>query len=317
VLKHLRTAGIALLFMGGAMAHLQQLPAFSQGGPRPAPVSSSELEHYKHARTLMDWTPAQVRNSSFLRGVRISTSQNELQTVLLRAGRSVTALIDSFPQISCEEEVTFDASRLDPRKTYQMLHYPTVDRKFRYIVLPMAGEGLSEFQEYRTDPRGNPIDPSKPEGFYMLTSDFASAALYLRASDQPITHFRYFGTQTIRNQACHIVGFAQDPTQVRRVGEAVIDGKRSAILVQGLAWIDSSSFQILRMKTWLLAPRRDIGLNSEVSTVDFAPVKPAGSETALWLPHDVTVEIDHDGVELKNTHHYSNFKLFRVESKIK
>jgi hypothetical protein len=89
------------------------------------------------------------------------------------------------------------------------------------------------------------------------------------------------------------------------------------MLVQGLAWIDSETFQVLRIKTWLLAPRTDIGLNHLNSTVDFYPVQPSGAERVLWLPRDVTVESVYRGIGVRNTHHYSNFKLFRVEITIK
>ena len=72
----------------------------------------------------------------------------------------------------------------------------------------------------------------------------------------------------------------------------------------------------LRVKAWLLAPRGGVGLRSLISTVDFYPVLPRGFDRELWLPRDVTVEaIDHD-VKARNTHHYFNYKLFRVESTI-
>jgi hypothetical protein len=84
-----------------------------------------------------------------------------------------------------------------------------------------------------------------------------------------------------------------------------------------LAWIDSETFQILRVTTWLLAPRPDIGLSSEISMVDFYAVQPSGSGRVLWLPRNVKVWVLYRGVVVRNTHQYSNFKLFRVESTIK
>jgi hypothetical protein len=89
------------------------------------------------------------------------------------------------------------------------------------------------------------------------------------------------------------------------------------LLCQGLAWIDSETFQILRITTWLLAPRKDISLSSQTSTVDFYPVQPSGFEKVLWLPGDVTVTLVSRGTKVRNTHRYSNYKLFRVESTIK
>jgi hypothetical protein len=151
----------------------------------------------------------------------------------------------------------------------------------------------------------------------MITSGFASSWLYLSPAEQHDNRFRYFGIQTIRNRECHVVGFAQDPERARRAGALRIGDKNFTSLVQGLAWIDTQTFQILRVMTWLLAPRTDIDLSSQISTVDFYPVQPSGSERVLWLPRDVKVWVLYRGVAIRNTHHYSDFKLFRVESTIK
>jgi hypothetical protein len=113
------------------------------------------------------------------------------------------------------------------------------------------------------------------------------------------------------------VGFAQEPERARSVGGLRVAGRTVVLLVQGLAWIDTETFQILRITTWLLAPRTDIGLSSQSSTVDFYAVRPTGFERVLWLPRDVTVVIGYRGTQVCNTHHYSNFKLFRVTSTIK
>jgi hypothetical protein len=121
----------------------------------------------------------------------------------------------------------------------------------------------------------------------------------------------------IRNRECYVVGFAQDPERFRRAGKLRFGDQSIVALVQGLAWIDSQTSQLLRIRIWLLAPRMDIGLQFHDSTIDFYPVQPSGSEKVLWLPGDVTVETEYRGLWLRNTHHCSNFKLFRVESTIK
>ena len=163
---------------------------------------------------------------------------------------------------------------------------------------------------------GNPFSTWAFQGLYIITYDFVSTCLYLSPADQHASRLRYFGNQTIRERECQVVGFAQDPERARRVGYFNSDDKEIVILLQGLAWIDSQTSQVLRIKAWLLSPRNDVGLYSLTSTVDFYPFQPRGLERVLWLPRDVTVEaIDHD-VKARNTHHYFNYKLFRVESTI-
>jgi hypothetical protein len=187
----------------------------------------------------------------------------------------------------------------------------------RYIVIPGPVGDVPTFEEYRTDLKGNRLDASSLSGRFMLSSNYTSTCLNFSPADQRDNRFRHFGTQAIRERQCHVVGFAQEPERVHRVAGFQFQGETAALLFQGLAWIDSETFQILRITTWLLAPRKDIGISSQTSTVDFYPVQPSGSERLFWLPRDVTVVLVYRGTQVRNTHHYSNFKLFRVESTIK
>jgi hypothetical protein len=178
--------------------------------------------------------------------------------------------------------------------------------------------GIPTFEEYRTNLDGNPIDVATLQGFLMITSNFASSFLYLSPVDQHDSHLRYFGIQSVQDRRCYVVGFAQDPNRPRRAGALYnLPGEGYGVLVQGLAWIDCQTFQVLRVTSWLLAPRDDIGLESMASTVDFRAVHLIDSEKVLWLPGDVVVDVVYQGMRIHNTHHYSNFKLFRVESAIK
>lgn len=88
------------------------------------------------------------------------------------------------------------------------------------------------------------------------------------------------------------------------------------MLVQGLAWIDESSFHILKLETWLLASRSDIGLESENTTVNYSSILPMGMKDVLWLPHEVTVQVHYHNVFIRNTHRYSGFKLFQSHAVI-
>jgi hypothetical protein len=294
---------------GTVCAGPQQPTAPPQQPERPLPLTASELELYKHAQTLIDWSPRQVRDCPFLHKLRPAESQAQLPTVLDRVGQTSILLFHDFPQISCDEEVVSEV--------YSRRYHITPHHKFHYIVIPRPVDDLPAFEEYRTDLKGNPPDTLSLRDLFLLTSKFTSTWLYLSPADQPCNRFRHFGTQTIRNRECQVVGFAQEPQKARRVCRFLIGSNSAVLLLQGLAWIDSETFQVLRMETWLLAPRADISLGSQISTVDFYPVQPTGSERMFWLPRDVTVEMVYRGVPVRNTHHYSNFKLFRVESTIK
>jgi hypothetical protein len=232
--------------------------------------------------------------------------------VLERVGQAVTLLFNDFPRIACDEDVVSEV----PSDARRRMPSGAKSRRFRYIAIPRPVGDFPGFEEYRTDLKGNPLDAASLTDFFVITSNYISTCLYLSPADQRASHFRHFGIQSIRGRKCHVVGFAQDSESVRRVAAYKLQDTKIIELIQGLAWIDSETFQILQITTWLLAPRTEIGLNSQASTVDFYPVRPSGYERVLWLPRDVTVVTNYRGTWFSNTHHYSNFKLFRVESRL-
>jgi hypothetical protein len=297
-------------FLGAVRAGGQELPAPLEAPARPSQLSPAEIQIYQWAPTLINWTQKQIDEFPVLHKLRPAAKQTLLPMILDRAGQTGTQAYADFPQIACDETVTSE--------TKNGAKLETKHQKFRYIVIPRPAGDVRMLEEYRTDPSGAPPDKFSLGNLFMLTTGFASTWLCLNPPEQPDNHFRYFGTQSIRNRECHVVGFAQDPESARRVGGFGFAGKSSAtLLVQGLVWIDAQTFQILRVMTWLLAPREDVDLSSEITTVDFDRVQPSGSERVLWLPRDVNVWILCRGIGFRNTHHYSDFKLFRVESTIK
>ena len=298
----------------GAVRARPQQPAAVPQPPEPTvQLTPAEIEIYKSAHTLIDWSPREIRKCPFLQKLRPARSQDQLPMVLERAGQAVALLFHDFPRIACDEVVVSEASAGAPRGTLR----GTKLHRFRYIAIPRSLGDFQGFEEYRTDLKGNRADAASLSDFFMITSNFISTCLYLSPADQRASRFRLFGIQPIREQKCHVVGFAQEPERVRRISMFKFRDQHDVVLVQGLAWIDFETFQILRITTWLLAPRIDVSLSSHTSTVDFYPVRPRGSERVLWLPRDVTVVTNYRGIRFSNAHHYSNFKLFRVESAIK
>ncbi len=308
---------LAAVSNGAGRAGLQQPAAPLQLPKPPLQLTPAEIEIYKRAQTLMDWTPRQIHDCPFLHKLRPAGSQDQLPTVLERVGQAATRLVHDFPRIACDEEVFSETNVRDLRALDVTKPRNAKLRKFRYIVVPRQVGDFPAFEEYRTDLKGNPLDNPSLGDFFWITLDFASTWLYLSPTNQHGSRFRHFGIQTIRKRECHVVGFAQDPERARSVGELRIGDKSVVLLVQGLAWIDSETFQVLRIKTWLLAPRTDIGLSYQTSTIDFYPVQPSAFERVLWLPGDVMVMMDYRGTWFRNMHHYSNYKLFRVDSAIK
>lgn len=69
------------------------------------------------------------------------------------------------------------------------------------------------------------------------------------------------------------------------------DGKTFRMLCQGIAWIDKASFHLLQLRTDLLAPRPEVGLDQQTTKITYSEVRFADLATPLWFPRDVNVYI--------------------------
>ena len=212
----------AVVCIGAVSGGLQQFAASPQLLETPLHLTPSEIEIYKGAQTLIDWTPRQIHHCPFLRKLRPTGSQDQLPMVLERVGQTVTLLFHDFPRIACDEVVSEahpeQRDSLSPEGVLMRETSETTERqKLRYVVIPGPVGDVPTFEEYRTDLKGNRLDASSLSGRFMLSSNYTSTCLYFSPADQRDNRFRHFGIQTIRERECHVVGFAQEPERVHRV----------------------------------------------------------------------------------------------------
>ena len=88
------------------------------------------------------------------------------------------------------------------------------------------------------------------------------------------------------------------------------------MLTQGILWVDKDNFQILRMRSDLLAPNKEIRLDRLTTDVTFGQVRLQDLPNSLWLPSDVDVYIDIGNEKFRNLHHYANYRRYRVAVKV-
>jgi hypothetical protein len=93
-------------------------------------------------------------------------------------------------------------------------------------------------------------------------------------------------------------------------------GNDVELLTQGILWIDKNNFQILRMRSDLLAPNKELRLEQATTDVKFVPVQLQNTPTVLWLPDDVDVFMEIANEKYRNLHHYSNYRRYQVAVKI-
>jgi tetratricopeptide (TPR) repeat protein len=241
-----------------------------------------------------------------LKGLEPAKSQDDLKEILAAAGKNVATLYNDLQNSTSLEKVRQQKLRHNGKVADEAVE------KFRYLCLMPEDPQVPGFKEYRKSIHPAWGRKKALKGGYMLTSGFVSSALVFYPNYQSGAEFRYLGRQKIDGQETYVVAFAQIPMKAPLVGNFTVGKHSDPTFQQGLAWIDTQNYQIVRLLTELLKPLPEVRLNKETTRIDYQEVHFKQLARSLWLPKDVTVTVDWHGKTLRNDHQYSDFKLFNV-----
>lgn len=300
-----------------------------------APPTPSK--HGAPVTTYVDQSSDELKRAvSTLRGIRFEAganpkdtaagepSQVSTESILDHTGVVTADLLHRMPNLIAREEVEqVTGSTLDSgsggqasRRRQMPVGIPVPQyriRTFGYRIVHeknSLGDDVDTVDEYRTDTHDHPIRDAKNDPDAPRTTGFATSWLFFVPSNLEGSRFRYLGQQKVNNHETYVVAFAEIPAKTRM--DTIVHSPTGpcSTFSQGLAWIDQSTFQIVRMQTDLLAPLPGIQLTQLRSLLDYGDVKIPKLNLSLWLPSDVEttwISGDRTGDE---THRYSNYKLF-------
>ncbi len=234
--------------------------------------------------------------------------QAPLDDILAAVGQNVANLFADLFNISAVELVRLEkVSRKG--KVNASLKF-----KYLYLCLAAAEKWGSPLVEYRSDEQGHEMPRLGLKEGYMLTGGFISSPLVFHPAHRNGSSFRLLGYQKMKGRNTILVGYAQLPARSQILGRFQ-DGQRVVTTFnQGLAWIDAGNYQIVRLVSDLLRPLSQVRLEKQTIEIDFDEVRFARGTEKFWLPVQVIVTIQLNGRVLRNTHAYSDFRLFNVEA---
>lgn len=256
---------------------------------------------------IYDSLPQLKKEVRELRGLHPAVSQKPLPMILSRTGSHLKSMVANLPNLVALEDViqfrAADNGRGEER----------IRSKYNYLILVYLDGQEPGFEERRTAFNGRHTNQAGLEEGFIVTTGFATIWRYLLPSIQPESRFRYLGTQQVNKTPTYVVGFAQRPDWAMTVMDFMGDQKTTVCLIQGVAWIETSSFRIIRLRTDLLAPRSDVGLQKMTTIVNFGAARIAQVPSPLWLPVKAEVAVHDGGYSFKNIHRYSRYQLFRSQ----
>ena len=246
-----------------------------------------------------------------LKGLEPASSQEPLESILAAVGKNVAAFSRNLPNTTSVERIHQEKLHSNGKVI------DAEDQVFQYLCLMQEEGGGPTTTEHRADLSGNECVPHGAQEGYMLTSGFVSVAFILHPFYQPESTFRYLGRQKVGGVDTFAIAFAQRPAKARFTGTFRSGGTTLTTLSQGVAWVDSENFRIVRLRTDLLKPLPEVRLKRKTTEIEYGETRFKEIAEAFWLPREVIVTVDWSGKLLRNTHQYSEFKLFNVEVKEK
>ncbi len=275
------------------------------------PEALSEQVYYANARPYVDLPRAQLLELiPELKNLQPAPDQQELPVILQNMGRSVDDFVRNVGDLIAHEDVTQE-------KLNEKGGIKAKERvQDNYLILHHGYEwGASA--EYRMDEKGNRLGPIGLMKGYLVTSGQALSCIGFSTVAQSQSRFRYIGEEKMDSRETYVLGFVQKPGEVtfttvmKGTGGTEVD-----MLMQGILWVDKNSFQIIRMRSDLLAPRNEIRLDQLTTEVTFGEVRLQEVPNPLWLPSEVDVYIEIEKHKFRNVHHYTDYRRYRVAVKI-
>jgi hypothetical protein len=284
------------------------------------------LDAYRRSDPITKWPlKATVYQIPELNGLKPATDQSQLPGILRGVSENLQNFTTNFVNIAALETVEETGNLLrglagpDAWGDERCGSEGTTERavqKFRYLMLARREGSAFTLVELRTDPRGREAPTQKLlSKQYVKTTGFAAMPLFFGPLQQPWSDFRLLGQLKIGRDHTEVVAFAEHAEPVAVMGHFLIGGTSVPLLVQGVAWIRSSDYQILQMRTDLLASIPP--LTRMTTVVHFAETQFQDSPKAFWLPKEVEVTVKYSQLTLTNRHRYSHYQMFRVKSVIK
>jgi len=268
----------------------------------------SPLWSYRNARPVTEWTSDDlIRKMPELKGFEPAQNQNALPDTLRKVGENVQAFFHNFISTASVEEIHQESMGFNGRATLTSM-------KLNYLLLAVPGPNGIGLREYRTDARGKPVELQNKSGKLLLTTGFAAVSVYFAPQYQATAQFRYLGKKSVNDHEMLLIAFAQQPDPKEALGSFESEVGSIPVLVQGVAWIDPASDQIVRLRTDLLAAQPDVTLLRLTTDITFREVQFKGTSVIMWLPHEVNVIVTYHYTVFRNQHLYSDYKLFNVEA---
>lgn len=347
----LATAALTALCLSPARAFAQQSPSpdhSNQTSPKPdTPDEIDILESPSEPSTVPKTPPApEVKTPNFtscsmaelrkaipeLGHLRAAQDQSQLPALLDKIGTKTVDIARRTPNLVSDESVISDRGGMRTLQDYSFLVLQHISKSGGFVLDEFRVDVKSgeKFQTEELEKGAEASARSSESSSLRLPSGrslpglekippaqgFVSQWLNFYPPNRSHADFRYLGQQKMDGRPTLVVAFAQKPGVIPLPAIFAYENRLYKIFLQGVAWVNAADFRIVRLHTDILSLPPGVPLRQFSADTHFTEVRVAEIATPLWLPRQVVIASNIADSILRETHSYSNYRLFRTKSKL-
>ena len=235
-----------------------------------------------------------------------ATDDPSLHELLDRVGEQVGRFWDYFSSVACTEKVT-QTKLGDKGKVLSERR-----ESFDYLIM-LRSRGLDlTVDESRVE---TARAQSKKDASLLETNGFSLFTLIFHNMYQSRYQFEQLPDEPVDGRRLRCLAFHQVSND-HPLSLLHLRNRDFPLEWKGKAWIDPASAAVVRIRAGLGDSMADMGLLRFDSDVSYSGIRFNGSET-YWLPTRAEVEAQTKSQHWHNTHLFTNYKRFSVETDVK
>ena len=225
--------------------------------------------------------------------------------LLNRTGEQVSKFLGQFSEVKCTEKVTQE--KLGKEDKVELKEESTYD----YLVILTNTGGELSLDESRLAVHEAKVD--KKNTSLLVTNGFATLFLVFHAYYAGSFRFTAQGDELVGGHLLSKISF-QHVRGTRSIAALALRGKEYPLEVSGTAWVDPQTAVITKIVAEIGDSMQDVGLKTLRSEVEYAPVPFRGMKETYWFPSQATVEVETPRQHWRNTHRFTDYKRFSVDT---
>lgn len=237
---------------------------------------------------------------------QVSAGPNSLQALLDRASGNVSAFLDTISEVNCTEHLTQERIA-DTGKTIEKR-----ESSFDYLILLSNTGGELDLVESRV--AADSKKDSHEKSPLLVSNGFAMLLLVFHPYYSGSFQFSLPPEESDSESALVKVNF-QHIAGTRSPAALALRGREYPLEISGAAWIDPRSGVIEKIAARIGTEMEDVGLRAMWCDIEYAPVSFKTAPGTYWLPAHATVNVESRHQHWRNTHVFSAYKRFSVNTR--